>query len=63
MLSESVYNRYLEDTLKMHMANVLANMEEDRDPRVNQRLDSSGSRVERRRLASPSICLKEDLSR
>ena len=26
-----------------------------RDPRVNQRLDSSGSRVERRRLASPRL--------
>ena len=29
MLSETGYNRYLEDTLKMHMANVLTRMEED----------------------------------
>ena len=29
MLSETGYNRYLEDSLTMHMANVLASMEGD----------------------------------
>ena len=29
MSSESGYDRYLEETLKMHIANVLASMEED----------------------------------
>ncbi len=29
MLSESGYNRYHKDTLKMHIANVLTSMEED----------------------------------